>query len=320
MADISDQDAAVLIASEGHLELAADLLRAALQADPNDQLAARNLGLVVLAQGDYREGAQLYEARFETGLVSDPGLPFPRWRGEPIDGKRVLIWPEQGFGDQIMFARFVPQLQRRGCDVTLICPPNLEQLFRQSLDVRVVAASGAVEFPDPDVWLWSSSLLAASGATIDTLPSAPYLRAEPIDRRRGRIGVVTRGSPSHGNDQHRSLPDELAWRLREIEGALSLAPADSGARSMAETASIVAGLDLVITVDTSVAHLAGALGKPVWILLPAYGTDWRWLRDRADTPWYPTARLFRQRTKGDWAPVVAEVTAALAQLSAATSG
>jgi ADP-heptose:LPS heptosyltransferase len=126
------------------------------------------------------------------------------------------------------------------------------------------------------------------------------------------VGLVTRGSPTHRNDAHRSLPDALAAELRAAPGAVSLHPEDSGARDLQETAEIIAGLDLVVTVDTAVAHLAGSLGKPTWVLLPAHGCDWRWLRDRLDSPWYPSVRLYRQAAPGGWSEVVAAVRRDLA--------
>ncbi|MBL8556316.1 MAG: hypothetical protein JNL41_18725, partial [Phenylobacterium sp.] len=139
-----------------------------------------------------------------------------------------------------------------------------------------------------------------------TLPSAPYLRAATRPAG-GRIGVATRGNPGHSNDAHRSLPADVAAELLALPGAMSLEPEATGAKDFAETAAIVAGLDLVIAVDTAVAHLAGALGRPAWILLPRIFTDWRWMEGRADSPWYPTARLFRQASPGDWSAVLAEV-------------
>jgi hypothetical protein len=307
----SNHDTAIAAALAGRHEMAADILRDALRQAPNDAGAARSLGIVLLTLGRYAEGAPLYEARLAAEPPRNaPQLPFPRWAGEPLDGKTVLIWPEQGAGDQIMFARFAAVLASRGCDVTLICHPTLERLFRQSLPVRVLGASGAVEFPDPDVWLWSNSLLAAAGADLASLPAAPYLFAAPARAPSFRIGVATRGNPNHPNDAHRSLPEREAAVLLGLPGAGSLHAEDTGAADFAETAEIIAGLDLVISVDTSIAHLAGAMGKPVWVLLPEHQTDWRWMRDRPDSPWYPSARLFRQPLTGDWASVLDAVTEA----------
>lgn len=304
---------AVQCGKEGRLEEAEKLLRLVLQLNPADALAEKHLGLILLSRGEYREGAAFYEARLRLPRKEgDPALSYHRWAGEPLDGKSVLIWPEQGFGDQIMLARFAPLLRERGCDVTLLCHPALEALFKRSLNVRVCGMSGEVEFPDPDVWLWANSLIPALGVTPSDLSGKPYLSA--ASRPTGaRIGIAARGNPTHGNDAARSAPGEIARRLTAIPGAISLLPEDTGATSFEETAELVSGLDLVISVDTSIAHLAGALGKPVWILLPAFGTDWRWGRGTVTSHWYSTARLFRQPAPGDWLSVLEEVEHALAQ-------
>lgn len=309
---LAEREHAIELGLAGRLDEAEAILRRHLQANPTNGRTAGNLGLVLMAQGRYREAAPLYEARlYSKTAPPDPGLPFPRWSGEPLDGKRVLIWPEEGFGDQIMQARFAELLQQRGCDVTLVCHPDLARLFAASLSVRVCAARGAISFPDPDVWLWSNSLPGAVAATPDTLPSEPYLRASEARATPYRLGVAVSGNPAHTNDANRSLPPAQAEELWSLPGAKSLAREHIGAADMAETAAIIASLDLIVTVDTAVAHLAGAMGKPTWILLPDYGTDWRWMRGRADSPWYPCARLFRQPRPGDWASVLAAVKAAL---------
>ena len=291
----------------GQLAEAEYLLREVLRATPHDALAQKHLAIVLLCRGNLREGAPLYESRLGLPRAEPtPNLPHPRWSGEPLEGKRVLIWPEQGFGDQIQFARFAAVLQQRGCDVTLLCNLRLERLFQQSLGVRVIGTSGTIEFPDPDLWIWSNSLVSALVRDEGDIPSAPYLRATPR-RSTFRIGVAAVGNPTHGNDQHRSLPQELASELLSLPGCGSLLPGDTGARDFADTAEIIAGLDLVISVDTSIAHLAGAMGKACWILLPAGGTDWRWMRNRDDSPWYPSATLLRQPTPSDWRSVIDQV-------------
>jgi hypothetical protein len=290
------------------------MFRDMLAANPLDHFAALTVATMRLQDGDWREGPRLYEARLrDAGSVewTPPQLPFPRWAGEPLDGRRVLIWPEQGFGDQIMFARFALALQARGCDVTLVCAAALESLFRANLPVRVRPATGSIEFPDPDVWIWCGSLMAALVQDEADIPGAPYLRSDGVTPVSFRVGLATRGNPMHENDLARSLPPELAAALLALPGCGSILPEDTGARDFAETAAIIAGLDLVIAVDTAIAHLAGAMGKPCWILLAASPTDWRWMRGRSDSPWYPSARLFRQPTVGDWASVVARVTTEL---------
>ncbi|WP_293902724.1 tetratricopeptide repeat protein [Phenylobacterium sp.] len=300
---------------QGRLPEAETSLRAAHALAPDDAKTRHALGIVLLSQGRYREGWPLYDARHaipELRLLK-PALPYPAWTGEDVAGKRLLIFPEQGLGDQIQYARFAPWLAARGADVTLMCHPALARLFDRSLGVRVIAASGQVDFPDPDYWVMSGSITGRTGLGPDALPNAPYLRSgDGGPAASGGLGVVTRGNPAHTNDANRSLPPDLAARLLALPAAVSLQPEDTGAKDFADTAALVAGLDLVIAVDTAVAHLAAAMGKPTWILLPRLMTDWRWMEDRPDSPWYPSARLFRQPRAGDWTPVLDEVRAALA--------
>jgi hypothetical protein len=155
------------------------------------------------------------------------------------------------------------------------------------------------------------SLAWRIGVTAQTVPGAAYLRATTPWPDLGdgfRIGIVARGSPANAQDARRSLPPEMEARLRALPGrVVGLDPAETGASDFADTAAIVAQLDLVISVDTAVAHLAGAMGKPCWTLLPKAGTDWRWLRERTDTPWYPAMRLYRQEADGDWGEVLDRV-------------
>jgi hypothetical protein len=296
------------LARDGRLAEAEAWFRERLSASPDERMATYGLSVVLLAQGRYAEGADGYDLRHVVSPQPRPELPWPYWRGEDLSGKRLVIFPEQGFGDAIQFARFAPSLREKGADVTLLCHPALERLFA-NLGVRVVAAAGQTEFPDPDYWVQSNSLLRCAGAVADDTPGAAYLSATP--RERGGIGVVGRGNPNHHNDANRSLPPELEARLLALPGARSLSPEVTGARDFQETADIIAGLDLVVTVDTSVAHLAGALGKPVWILLPEHNTDWRWMRGRSDTPWYLSARLYRQEAPGDWTGAIQRVFADL---------
>jgi FkbM family methyltransferase len=298
----------------GRLEPAEAALRRAHELAPDNSETRLALGGVLLSLGRYEEGWPLFDARHVIANAGGgkPELPQPEWRGEPLAGKHLVVWPEEGFGDQIMFARFAPWLARQGAEVTLLAPPALARLFEASFpDVRVARTLGRVDIPDPDYWVMSASIAGRAGITIGNIPSEPYLRTPQSTTPQGaRIGVVTRGSPTHLNDANRSLPAELGRRLLDLPHAICLAPEDTGARDFADTAALIAGLDLVIAVDTSVAHLAGALGKPVWVLLPHVGVDWRWMRGRADSPWYPSARLFRQPRIGDWPAVVDEVIAA----------
>lgn len=294
----------------GDLSKAERSLRVAHRLAPLDAKTRHALGIVLLSQGRYREGWTLYDARHaipELGLFK-PTLPYPEWKGEPLAGKNLLIFPEQGLGDQIQFSRFAPWAQDRDADVTLLCHPVLAQLFADSFSVRVVAASGKVEFPDPDYWVMSGSIVGRAGLLPSDLPNAPYLKASaPRPIPGARIGIATRGNPAHANDANRSLSPALAEELLSVPGAASLHPEDTGAADFADTAQIIAGLDLVVSVDTSVAHLAAAMGKETWILIPRLMTDWRWQEASATTPWYPSARLIRQTQPDDWTPTVKAV-------------
>ena len=301
---------------QDRLDLAETEYRRALQLAPGAAATARVLAVMLLSQGRYPEGFALLEARHAIPDMAKPALPFAEWRGEPLIRKRVLIWPEQGFGDQIQFARFAPVLKAMGAEVTLLCHPELVGLFEASLGVQVLAAKGAVEFPDPDYFVMQGSLAARLGVTVETIPNAPYLHAPhppPAQQASLRVGLKLAGNPHHTNDANRSLDAAAAAALRALPvETVSLEPADTGAADFAETADILAGLDLVISVDTSVAHLAGAMGKPCWVLLPKVETDWRWLRERADSPWYPSIRLYRQTLAGDWSGPIAAIRRDLA--------
>jgi len=294
----------------GALEEGEQILRRALGLRPDLAPIRQALAVNLMAQGQYAEGWTHYESRHEVpalALPSATAFPFPQWNGEDLTGKRIAIFPEQGFGDHIQFARFVPQMQTAGAEVILLTRAELVRLFEHSFPgANVVAAVGAVEFPDPDFWAMAGGLVGRLGVTLETLPAQPYLRtpaSAPGLPPGFKIGVQLRGNPHHSNDANRSLPPEVAAQLRtSLPGhVLGLDPAETGAQDFAETAAIIDQLNLVITVDTSVAHLAGALGRPCFVLLPHLGTDWRWLRDRNDSPWYPSLRLYRRGLEdADW--------------------
>ncbi|MBS0361846.1 MAG: tetratricopeptide repeat protein [Proteobacteria bacterium] len=279
--------------------------RRALALDPGSQSAV-DLAFVLLAQGRYEEGWALHDRRSRRANMADR-FGAPEWQGEPLDGRRLLVWREEGFGDQIMMARFLPRIA--GGSVVYAGNTALQRLF-EPLGVDYLAFDGAqAPRPQHDLWVLSMSLPHRLGMTAETLPNAPYLRAQPRPGA-GRIGVVTQGQPANRNNVFRSLSDAATARLMALPGAVSLDPAATGARDFQDTADIIAGLDLVVTVDTSVAHLAGALGAPVWVMLAAHALDWHWPRGEPSI-WYPSARLFCQQTPGDWDSVVDEVVAAL---------
>lgn len=299
----------VMLSKMGRLAEAEEAIRRALRLAPNAPKIIQSLAHILLAQGRLKEGWALNEVRalipeLNNGFPTD--FAFPRWRGEPLAGKRIAIFPEQGLGDQIQFARFVPRLIAQARNVTLLVRPPLERLFRHNFPAaEIVAAAGAVEFPDPDYWITLQDLPGVLGIEVDTIPGEPYLRSPFARAPIGggfKVGLKTRGNPRHANDRQRSLPEDCAAQLRtRLPGTvISLEPEESGAADLADTAAIIDQLDLVVSVDTSVAHLAGALGKPCLLLLPGIGTDWRWMVGRSDSPWYPGHTLFRGDADGGW--------------------
>lgn len=279
--------------------------RRAIALSPDHARARLNLGHVLLWQGRYREAWPLYEARREVPGqgVKLPAFPMPEWRGEPLAGKRLLVWREQGLGDEIQFSRFLPPLKARGAHVTFACLEPNRDLLAQMAETR----SADEPIPEADYWIPLMSIPGRLDIALEDLPPAPYLTAPPRDvEARARIGLVSPGNPAQPKNAIRSMSPQAAQSLMSLP-VMSLQPADTGARDMADTAAIIARLDLVVSVCTSVAHLAGALGKPCWVMLPHVGPDWRWLHGRADSPWYPSVRLYRQSRPGDWMDVVQRV-------------
>lgn len=294
----------------GELDSAERAYRRAIELEPGLRQAQADLGLVLLAQGRFAEAWPLYEQRPRRLRTAARRLSFPEWMGEPLAGKRLFIWSEQGYGDQIMMARFVRELD--AAHITLTCAPGLARLFGH-LPAEIVPLAEELQAPPHDYWVLPMSIPARLGVDETTIPKAPYLTAAP--RLGGGIGIMARGNPAYAWDRSRSPPEAIRTELLALPGAVSLEPADTGAADFQDTAEIVAGLDLVITSDTSVAHLSGALGRPTWLLLSDHGLDWRWMRGRRDSPWYPNVRLYRQPRAGDWATVVAQVRRDLADFT-----
>ncbi len=303
-------------AEAGQPDLAEQEYRAALAARPGDLSAKLALSALYLSLGRYAQGWPLLAARIplHPDVVPPIKVSFPEWRGEPLEGKSVLVWVEQGFGDQIQMCRFANSLKARGAArVTLGCRPALAHLFSTlaGADAIIPIATGAsVSVAPHDYWSRYFSLAEPLGVTLETLPREPYLAA-PSDRlerwsHAKGVGLVWQASPTGFNAENKGLPVDAARRLLD-RGAISLHPEDTGACDFADTAAIIARLDLVISIDTSVAHLAGAMGKPCWTLLPYVHVDWRWLRGRTDSPWYPTMKLYRQTRPQDWSETIDQV-------------
>ena len=296
----------VLLWSERRWSEMEAFVRDWLRLDPGSAELNFRLADLLLSDGRYAEGWPLFEDRRRLP-ISDfrpPALTYPEWKGEPVSS--LMVWLDQGLGDQIQFARYLPLLAARGIATTVMAPPSLASLYAAT-GAQVLVAEGTVAAARHEAWTPICSLALRFGTTLDTIPPPLDLAAEPVGRG---VGLMLRGRPNHPRDLHRRLPDEARAELLALPGAVSLHPDDTGAKTFRETADLIAGLELVITVDTSVAHLAGSMGKPTWLMLPWLGCDWRWLRHRTDSPWYPSMRLFRQPARGDWASVVREIAQA----------
>jgi tetratricopeptide (TPR) repeat protein len=331
---------------------AATNYRQALFLQPEYKDAQWNLSIILLRQGQFAEGWQRYESRYHpeckiSSTFPPNNLAFPQWQGQPLQDKSIVLWPEQGYGDAIQFSRYCAHLKRLGAKrITLVCEKPLLLLLKSLADVDIVFTNqNGDNLIAHDYWSLLLSLPLHCGTTLDTIPATlPYLHApqewlskwsQHLPAAGARIGLAWKGSSTHKNDANRSLPslETLAplWQIQDVvfislqkgqgEDEAAHPPAmqpllalGAQVEDFADTAAIIAQLDLVICVDTAIAHLAGALNKPCWVLLPAIGTDWRWLLERNDSPWYPgVMRLFRQKTAGDWTAVVNEVAQALAE-------
>ncbi|MGO9894986.1 MAG: tetratricopeptide repeat protein [Bryobacteraceae bacterium] len=336
--------ATALIALNRHEE-ALPFLRRARQLEPDAPQPVFNESLVHLAMGNLERAWPGYEARLRIPeLQIDPyNFAQPVWAGQSaIAGKTILLHAEQGLGDTILFARFVEPIVRKGARVIAAIQKPLVRLMSAMPGVAQVLTSGD-PLPEFDLHAPFGSLPLALEITLDTIPARiPYLQApaesetiastdEKPDDPRPLVGVCWAGNSAYPNDHNRSIPLAIFARLFQVPGVRfvslqqNLRPGDDSilarfdnidltsdrkGSGLADTAALMSRLDMVVTVDTVIGHLAGALGRPFWILLP-YSAYWAWLRDRKDTPWYPTARLFRQPQPGDWKSVLESVADAL---------
>lgn len=313
---------------------------AALASDPNHHECRVSRATTLLLRGDFERGWREYEARWEVKRAfTKRSYSQPLWDGQDPGGKTILLHSEQGFGDAIQFARYAPLVASRGARVILECRPELKTLFESLRPVQQVIVAGE---PPPrfDAHCPLMSLPMLCATTVETVPcEVPYLHPDPhrtnqwaqkLSGNGLRVGLAWAGAAGNLNDRDRSMTLKEFAPLAEVPGvefiSLQKGPAASEAATppprmrlndispdlhdFADTAAAIQNLDLVICVDTAVGHLAGALGKPVWVLL-AFSPDWRWMLDRSDTPWNPTMRLFRQPARGDWQSVLKRVAGEL---------
>jgi len=342
--DILLELGATLIPQEKTTE-AFDCCLKILTIQPDSTEAVYNMGYLQLRRGDYLAGFANLEARLgmETLQIDRRTYLQPRWDGSPLRGRSILVYGEQGLGDSIQFSRYLPLVAEYGGKITLEVDNPLISLFTRSFAGMAQVVPKSETPPVTDVYIQSLSLPHIFHTTLDTIPTrVPYLIPDPsrvalwqrllAGDSACRVGLVWRGSPQHLMDQDRSISLAAFSPITGLGGvsfySLQVGSAAEEAKSppagmritdladrlevpqLPDIAAVIANLDLVISIDTSVAHLAGALGKPTWLLL-AFVPDWRWLIERDDSPWYPTMRLFRQERPGDWAGVITRVRNAL---------
>ena len=299
------------------------------------------LAEALLISGDFARGWEEYEWRFK--LANSPRLmppsDQPQWDGRPLADGTLLLIADQGYGDAIQFCRYIPWAAGRAANIALACAREVQPAVAQQRGIGM-AFDHWSKWPDFAAYIPLSGLPRLAQTRLDTIPApVPYIHADPqktarwADRLAGlvpkgyrRIGIAWAGRPTHTNDRNRSTRLESLAPLAELPrtalvslqkgpaqaqigdywGRAPLVAVGPELRDYGDTMAVIDCLDLVVTVDTSIGHLAGAMGKPVWIMLP-FAPDWRWLLDREDSPWYPSARLFRQRKPRDWGPIVAAI-------------
>ncbi len=334
---------------EGQLDEALACYGRALEFAPDDADTHKNRGVILLLQGRFDEGWPEYAWRWKTDEVSRPKYPQPLWDGSPLDGKTILLTAEQGLGDTVHFIRYAAVLkQRYVCRVIAACPKPLLRLLQTcpGLDALVAQEETSPAF---DVYCALLDVPGILREHVETIPcQIPYLSADPELVRHWhdylqpyggyKIGLAWQGNPKHQADRMRSMPLAEFGRLGKLKGvqffslqkgagveqldvlagALDIVPLgtqlDESAGAFMDTAAVLCNLDLLITTDTAIAHVAGALGVPTWLAL-SYVPDWRWLLDRRDSPWYPSLRLFRQSAVGAWGGVVRRMAEELLRLS-----
>lgn len=317
----------------------------ALELDPNCERAHFSRAIGLLRRGQFEAGWPEYEWRAGIEGLSNPTFSQPRFSGQPLTGKTLLLTEEQGRGDTIHFVRYAELIRRQGATVILQCRPELVGILQTVRGIDRVVAVGD-DLPDFDFYLPLPGAPGTLGTTLETIPAdVPYLLTDPqlsaewqpkIDAPgKLKVGIAWQGAPANRSDRFRSVPPAEFARLCDVPGVQlyslqvgagseelgqiatppTVVDLTTGIRDFRDTAAIVEHLDLVIACDTAVVHLAGAMAVDVWIAV-AVAPDWRWLLDRADSPWYPTLRIYRQSVAGDWSSVFARICDDLAELAA----
>ncbi|MDR3416942.1 MAG: tetratricopeptide repeat protein [Nevskia sp.] len=326
-----------LLHDAGRYQEALENYDQALRLEPDLALVQWNKGLIKLLSGQFEEGWPLYESRWQSyASQARRDFPQPLWLGHaPLHGKTILLHAEQGFGDTIQFCRYLPAVRSLGAQIVLEAPAELLPLLRSLPGEFVTVAAGA-DLPQFDCHCPLLSLPLALGTTVETIPGeVPYLGVDPLKRDewskrlgpklRPRVGLAWAGSARHLIDRERSVPlDRLVPLLRLncefhslqkelrtedrtlLDGLTDVRLHDGALQDFGDTAALVEAMDLVISVDTAIAHVAGALARRVWLMLP-HAPDFRWMLERRDSPWYPTAVLFRQTSRGGWDGVIEEI-------------
>lgn len=329
----------VFYRDRGEIERALEYFNKSIELNENFAESHWNKSLILLLIGNFKEGFKEYEYRFKKKNPSDNRVFVkPKLENLEIKNKKILILSEQGFGDNIQFIRYLPKLKEKGAHIILECKKELKSLFENIPEIDKIIEKEETNKIDFDYYIHIMSLPNLFNTDLSNIPQNLILKVKPdlIEKFKDKtkssklkIGIAWAGNPNQENDKNRSAAFENFKCLKEIPGIqiYSLQKGDAAKQmndeeivdlskettNFEETAAIIENLDLIISVDTSIAHLAGALGKPVWTLLTSI-PDWRWLLERKDCPWYPTMRLFRQKTKGDWNSLFEEVNEELKKL------
>ncbi len=336
----------------GNLQQGLGYYQQALQINPNEAELHRNLGVIYLLQGRFEEGWKEYRWRWRVGDLNRPNIGVPVWDGEDLAGKSILLTAEQGLGDTIHFVRYARVLRERGASTTVYCQPQLLALLQNSPELGPMYPNSLGLDRPVDLQCSLVDVADLTGTTDETIPGqTPYIHPAPhlcsywqerLPRKAEtlRVGIAWQGNPDHQADVFRSVPLKCFEPIADVPGVelISLqngfgveqldewagdkpitvldSNVDKSSGAFMDTAAIMKTLDLIITSDTSIAHLAGALAVPTWIAL-GYIPDWRWLLSREDSPWYPTVRLFRQSTIGDWNGVFSRIKREVEQFAVA---